>query len=162
MRNHLLNSRWWTAVVLVAGMPGVGCSKPTVADPLRIVLQTSDTLVRPDAPITLTVTATNEGGEPVTWGEGSSSCQLRVIVVVGTDEIPVGLRPCTRDFVPLTLAAGDLRTESWEWRGNIALDGKLDTLPGGEYRLQALAGTLARSDPLVIRVEQASDSTAGT
>jgi hypothetical protein len=162
MRSYLLDSRVWAAVLLSAAVPAAGCSKPAPEDQFELALQASDTLVGPDAPITLTVTATNSGDAPVTWGEGSSSCQFSAIVLVGTDELPIGLRPCTMDLVPLTLGAGETRTESWEWRGDISPQGRLENLPSGEYRIQASAGTLVQSDPLIIRVVREPASTAGS
>lgn len=143
------------AAILSVALSAPGCLILFPKEELRLSLDVSDTRVRPDAPIALTITAANTGDEVVTWGEGSSSCQLSAIVFVGTDEFPIDLRMCTADVVPQELAPDGTRTESWEWRGELLVQGRVDTLPRGEYRIQAVAGGVARSNFRTIRFEPA-------
>lgn len=155
MSRPRLHSGLRLAVIASVAMSTTGCLNLLPKEDLRISLDVSDTRVRPDAPITLTVNASNTGDEPITWGEGSSSCQLSAVVLVGTDEFPVDVRVCTMDLVPQELAPGETRTESWEWRGELLVQGRVDTLPRGEYRVQAFAGSVARSNFRTIRFEPA-------
>ncbi len=158
MRSHRLDSRLRATAFLVAWLPIAGCPSPLPKEGLRISLDVSDTRLRPDAPITLTITANNTGDEVIAWGEGSSSCQLSAVVLIDTDQFPIDLRVCTMDLVPQELAAGETRTESWAWHGEFLVQGALDTLPHGEYRIQATAGNAARSNVRTIRVDSAQGS----
>jgi hypothetical protein len=141
------------AMLLSASLTGTGCLILVPKEDLQISLDVSDTRVRPDAPITLTVTAKNTGDEVMAWGDGSSSCQLGAVVQVGTEEFSIDLRACTMDLVPQELAPGENRVEEWVWRGELLVQGRVDTLPRGEYRIQAMAGSVARSNFRTIRFE---------
>lgn len=158
MRSHRLDSKLRATALLVASLPITGCTGPHPEEGLRISLDVSDTRLGPDAPITLTITATNKGDEVFAWGEGSSSCQLSAVVLIDTDQFPIDLRMCTMDLVPQELAAGETRTESWVWHGEFLVQGALDTLPHGEYRIQATAGSAAQSNLRTIRVDSARGS----
>lgn len=138
----------------------VGCGTACVAifgaEDLELTLDVSSTTVRPDAPITVTVTATNTSDEPIVWGQGSSSCQLDAVVAVGTDLFRIDIRVCTEDLAPQGLDPGETRVEEWSWNGEILVQGTLDTLPPGDYRIWATAGTLARSNFKTVAFEPIS------
>ncbi len=135
------------AVVLTAA----GCIDVFGGSGLELTLVVSDTIAGPDRPITLTVTATSTG-KAVVWGQGSSSCQLAAVVRVGGVDRPIDVRACTDDLVLQGVAAGDTLTEAWSWKAEYAVDGALDTLPTGRYRLYTVAGDLERSRGVVVRV----------
>jgi hypothetical protein len=134
-------------------LPLVGCIAIFDTDDLLLSLDASSTTVRPDSPITLTVTAKNTSGERIEWGRGSSSCQFAAFVAVGTDVFRIDIRACTEDLAPQGLDAGETRTEAWTWNGEIVVEGRLDTLPTGDYRIWATAGTVARSNLKTISIE---------
>jgi hypothetical protein len=139
----------------------VGCIAIFDTDDLLLSLDVSNTTVRPDAPSTLTVTAKNTGDERIVWGQGSSSCQFGAFVAVGTDVFPIDIRACTDDLAPQGLDAGETRTETWTWNGEIVVEGNLDTLPTGDHRIWATAGAAARSNLKTISIEPAVSAAAG-
>lgn len=138
------------AILLV--LPLTGCIDLLSGNDLELTLDVSSTTVRPDAPITLTVTATNESDERIVWGQGSSSCQLSAVVAVGTDLFPIDIRACTDDLAPQGLDPKESRDEAWPWNGEIIVQNTLDTLPPGDYRIWATAGEVARSNLKTITV----------
>jgi hypothetical protein len=126
---------------------------------LELTLDVSGTTVRPNAPITVTVAATNRSDEAIVWGRGSSSCQLDAVVAVGTDLFRIDIRACTDDLAPQGLDPDETRVEKWSWNGEILVQGALDTLPPGDYRIWATAGSLARSNLKTVAFEPASQAT---
>lgn len=144
---------WAASMALVTGV--TACITLFDSETLELTLRVSSTTVRPDAPITVTVTATNHGDERVVWGQGSSSCQLAAVVAVGTDLFPIDIRACTEDLGPQGLDPNERRVEQWSWNGEILVENRLDTLPPGDYRIWATAGTVAQSNYKTIAVEPA-------
>ncbi len=135
------------ALVLAVG----GCGDLFGSNDFALTISSSEDEVAADAPVTLTITAMNLG-DPVVWGQGSSSCQLDAVIHVGLDEFRIGTRGCTDDLVPQGLGRGESRTEQWDWNGTVFDGATLDTLPPGEYVIRAVAGALERSEPRTIRV----------
>jgi hypothetical protein len=144
----LLGSLALAAAVLGAG----GCGDIFGSSDLDLSVSVSDTLVGPDRPITVTLLARSTG-DPVAWGRGSSSCQLTAVVQAGGEDHSIDLRVCTEDLVVQGVAGGDTLTERWTWNAEYVVNGVLDTLPAGRYRLFALAGDSERSGGTTVRVE---------
>ncbi|MGD2134504.1 MAG: hypothetical protein PVF27_00015 [Gemmatimonadales bacterium] len=151
--------RVWTAlrrslarICLLAAVPvGMACGDIFGASDLVSTVTVSDTLVGPDRPITVTLTAMNHG-DAVAWGQGSSSCQLHAVVRVDGHEYPVDLRACTDDLVLRGVAGGAMLTERFDWNGEYVVSDAVGQLPAGRYRLYALAGNLKRSGGEPVRV----------
>ncbi len=139
----------------VAILVSNGCSDLFGGGGLEIALSVSDTVTSPDAPVVVTATAMN-AGDSVIWGQGSSSCQLRAVVLLDSDERRIDYRACTDDLAPQGLGPDESRTEEWMWGGEVFGDGSVDTLPPGEYEIQAVAGELKRSPPVTVQVSAAS------
>jgi hypothetical protein len=137
-----------TTLMIAAG----GCSDVLGNDGLGITITFSDSVVTPDQPVTVTVTVMNLG-DSVVWGRGSSSCQLGALVLtdMGEHRVDVG-RLCTEDFGPQGLAQGESRTEQWPWAGEATIDGMTSSLLLNTYGVVAVAGTVLRSEPRVIRI----------
>jgi hypothetical protein len=132
-----------------------GCSELFGGGGLELAISVSDSTISPDAPVVVTVTAMNLG-DSVIWGQGSSSCQLHAVVWVGSAERRIDYRACTDDLAPQGLGPDESRTEKWMWGGEALGDQSFDTLPPGDYQIQAVAGDAKRSRPLTVQVSAAS------
>ena len=150
----LLSKRLLAAVLLLgaAGLASAGCDDLFGGTDLDLTLAVSDTLVGPDRPVTVTITATSTG-DAVAWGQGSSSCQLTAVVRVDGRDHSIDLRGCTDDLVLQGVVAGGTRVEQWSWSGEYLTDTGFEPLPTGRYDLFALAGDLERSDGEAVRVQ---------
>jgi len=150
----LLSKRHLAAVALLgaAGLASVGCGDLFGGSDLQLTLAVSDTLVGPERPVTVTLTATSTG-DAVTWGQGSSSCQLTAVVRVAGRDHSIDLRGCTDDLVLQGVIADGTRVEQWTWSGEYLVDTGFEPLPAGRYELYALAGDLERSDGEAVRVQ---------
>jgi hypothetical protein len=105
-------------------------------------------------PITMTVVAENASSRRVTWGQGSSSCQLGAVVRVGQESREVfARRACTADLIEQGLDAGESRTESWEWGAEVFGEMGIDSVSPGTYLVRGAAGTAAFSEELAVVVE---------
>ncbi|MDH3456278.1 MAG: hypothetical protein OER90_05500 [Gemmatimonadota bacterium] len=136
--------------ILLVGV--IGCGDLFGGNDFALTVSFSDEQVAADAPVRITVTAMNLG-DPVVWGQGSSSCQLGAVVRVGSDDYPTDIgRGCTEDLVPQGLGRGESRTEWWEWNGVVVNGIALDTLMPGSYEIRGLAGDLERSARRTIQV----------
>lgn len=115
----------------------------------------------PGEPVTIIVTAENTGDDRVEWGEGSSSCQLRLLVRVdGEDLVAPQSRACTDDLAPWTLGPGGSRTESFAWEGLVRRDergGPIERLAPGTYELRGAAGSAAYSEAIRIELREAAE-----
>lgn len=152
-RTQSLTHRLSTLLFLAGvGAAAVGCGDLFGSSELELTLAVSDTLVGPDRPITVTISATSTG-DPVAWGQGSSSCQLTAVVRVDGEDHSIDVRGCTDDLVLQGVVAGGTLTEQWTWSGEYVVDGVLDTLPVGRHRLYALAGDVERSSGTSVRVQ---------
>jgi hypothetical protein len=142
------------AVVLLAagGLAAMGCDDLFGGSGLDLSVAVSDTLVGPDRPVTVTLTATSSG-DAVAWGQGSSSCQLTAVVRVAGRDHSIDLRGCTDDLVLQGVTAGGTRVEQWTWSGEYLAESGFEPLPAGRYHLYALAGDLERSDGQVVRMQ---------
>jgi hypothetical protein len=140
-------------VVLLAagGLAAMGCDDLFGGSGLDLSVAVSDTLVGPDRPVTVTLTATSTG-DAVAWGQGSSSCQLTAVVRVAGKDHSIDLRGCTDDLVLQGVVAGGSRVEQWSWNGQYLTDTGFEPLPAGRYELHALAGDLERSEGVAVRV----------
>lgn len=99
------------------------------------------------------VTAVNHGDERVTWGSGSSSCQLGLVVLDATGRRHnIDFRVCTADLVERGLNPGESRKESFLWDGTIWVDEEMQNLRLGQYRVFGVAGDFQQSEPLTVTV----------
>lgn len=103
-------------------------------------------------PVRVTVTATNAGDSRAMWGRGSSTCQLRLLVRIGTTDFPALVpRPCTADLVDHALDPGESRTETLRWAGGVIRGDSLEVLEPGAYELRGAAGNVT-SEPIHIEL----------
>jgi hypothetical protein len=134
-----------------------GCSDVLWYEGLGITITFSDSVVTPDQPILVTITAMNLA-DSVVWGTGSSSCQLNACVLIGAEERRIDvLRGCTDDLATQGLGRGEAITERWAWNGQALIEGVADTLHEGVYEVVAVAGEVARSEPRTIRIHHGYD-----
>jgi hypothetical protein len=126
------------------------------ANPLEVSVVTLDldgsVVVSPMEQEAFNVSAVNRGDERVVWGSGSSSCQLRLVVLDNSGRRhDIDFRACTDDWVEHRLDPGESITETFLWGGQIMVDQEMEALPSGEYRLIGVAGE-RESPPLTVRV----------
>lgn len=96
---------------------------------------------------------TNTGHERVTWGRGSSSCQLSMYVVVEGVRHSISHGICTANLGEQGLDPGETLTEVFEWGGEVHdIEGEPFLLPDGRYPLIGMAGGRAESRPLWVMV----------
>ncbi len=118
-----------------------------------VTLSTSEAIVSPQAPATISVTARNQSQERVTWGRGSSSCQLTLAVLTPAGQrYAADVRACTEDLVEQGLDAGATRTETFEWGGEAYQGGEMIFLAADSYRLIANAGQKGESQGLDLQL----------
>ena len=120
---------------------------------LELTVSVSNAVVSPGEAVRISVTAENVGSTRISWGHGSSTCQLHVVARVdGRDYLaPDITRICTADYVEMALDPGQGRTESFDWTGHIARD-SLVMLPPGTYGIRGAAGDNWKSPPLSLQV----------
>lgn len=129
----------WTAVLLI-GAGGQGCAN---MGPEGLVISTEvlESTASVNDPARVRVTAANVGLTRVTWGPGSSSCQLWLQVRTGNGGAfaPVDGRVCTADLVTPALEPGESRTETLSWSGRAQVGDSIVVLEPGVYQLRGLA-----------------------
>jgi hypothetical protein len=126
---------------------------------LAVVARAERGVVTPDEPAVIEVTAVNMGDSRVQWGNGSSTCQLGLAVLVDGEEVQAfSRRACTSDYRPHALGPGETRRETFEWDGRIfrSSTGPAEPLAPGVYEVYGVAGDLARSRTIRIRVDGGS------
>jgi hypothetical protein len=144
--------------VLAVAIPLQGCAllAPTA---LEVTAEVERSEAAPDEPAIVRVTATNRGSRRVRWGEGSSTCQLWLVVRVdGVDRRAPMDRVCTMDLRPHTLEPGESRTEVVGWTGLVQIGHGPDAvhrLPAGEYEVRGAAGWVAASAPVIVTLRDA-------
>jgi hypothetical protein len=122
---------------------------------LNVTIEASENVLSLTEHVGLTVSVKNDGPSRVVWGNGSSSCQLGVVVRIGEiNLIAPGDRDCTDDLSEQGLDPGKSRSETWIWDGRVLGDDGLESLPAGEYDVYGTAGLRRSGEPVVIRVIQ--------
>ena len=140
------SSMWFGLALLFAA-----CSPSDDTD-LEVTISASSDVVSPSQPVTFTVSVENRGDSRIVWSMGSSTCQLALTVEVEGQDYPAhNMRGCTMDYVEQGLDSGESRSEALTWLGHIRRD-SLELLPPGVYGVRAVAGDLARSAPIEIKV----------
>jgi hypothetical protein len=122
-------------------------------DDLDISVSAPGGVVSPGEALAVEVTAENRGDSRVTWGEGSSTCQLHLEVRLdGHDYLaPAVPRICTADYVEMGLDPGQARTEVLSWAGYVLRD-SLELLLPGTYALRGAAGSDWKSPPIEVEI----------
>ena len=101
----------------------------------------------------LRVTARNPTDGRITWGRGSSSCQLSADVHADGAWLPIlTLRICRSDMVDQGLDPGESREEFLFWDGVVMRGGVRDTLVPGRYVVRGRAGDQGASGGLAIHL----------
>jgi hypothetical protein len=137
-----------TIALLAVIATGCGLVSPQA---LHVEAFAEQAVASPEAPALITVTATNVGESRVTWGPGSSTCQLGLIVRVGGgDHHATAERICTADTRTFVLEPGESRSEVLEWDGQAQVDGEVVRLEPGDYELRGVAPPVGTSAPVVI------------
>jgi len=123
------------------------------ASAVDVVITASGFKASQSKPVILTVTVTNPGRSPVMLGVGSSSCQLGSIVRVKSRwEYVLDIRTCTADYVEHWLGAGESRSESWGWNGEIVVRGVRESLQPGKYLVKGKVGKWTSRHSIEIEV----------
>jgi hypothetical protein len=149
------------AILIILAMAAVACSAPLQPGlaqsegELQVTATANQSVASASNPVTVTVTAENIGDRRVVWGHGSGSCQLGLVVRVGTTDLEAGPpRMCTMDYAEHGLDPGESRTEVFEWSGEALRDRTMIQLDPGVYELLGAAGE-HRSDPIRIILQGA-------
>jgi hypothetical protein len=134
------------------------CAEPTGAKQrLGVSVTTSAPIVSVAHPITVTVTATNEGSRPVEVIANGCPEAYRVISTSGATVAP-GPTFCALIGMDRRLQPGERIVFSYTWAGTTrpSPDRPLVALPAGAYRLQGVVQTYdgeVSSDPIEVRVQ---------
>lgn len=133
-----------------------GCSALFAAGALRLTASADRSVASPDDPALIRVTAANIGSDRATWGSGSSTCQLHLLVRIdGVDLFAPSSRICTADLRTFSLKPGESRTEVLNWAGQVKRDlsaGTTEWLEPGIYEVRGVAGDVAKSAPVLVEV----------
>lgn len=150
----MVRSTGSVAPLILSGVLGlVGCSTDDGGDAIHFEVSAVSLVANPTEPAVLEVTVENRGPSRVTWGRGSSSCQLDLAVRIGLRDVQANVvRACTSDLVEQGLDPGERRTEELPWSGEVRRDGEVEALPAGTYPVRAAAGDIARSEPVAVRL----------
>jgi len=118
---------------------------------LHVEVAAEEAVASPEGPALVSVTATNLGDRRASWGHGSSTCQLALLVRVdGTDYYASPERVCTADSRLLSLESGQSRTEVLAWTGRAQIGQAVIQLEPGEYELRGAAGHESTSAPILV------------
>lgn len=153
---HRMPRTVWVAI----GLTVMGCAAFALDGDLVVSSRVADDGATPGDPALIEVTAQNTGDSRIQWGNGSSSCQLSLVVRVdGEDWRAIDRRGCTLDYAPQALGAGESRTETIPWGGEVlrkGSQGPVMRLEPGVYEVRGAAGDVASSAPVAVRVEAES------
>ena len=142
-------------MIIILAMGLAGCGNGFGPDALHLEIQPAAAAFPHDGPFTFGITARNDGDEPITWGQGSSSCQLEAFVRVDGQDYRFASRVCTSDLAPQGLEPGASRTERLLFEGQY-FDGTTPVpLPPGEYEFRGAAGDVARSRHVKVEIRAA-------
>lgn len=140
---------------LLALAVAMGCTSVVAPNPLQVTTSADPAVTSPAEPAVVRVTVTNLGDERVTWGRGSSTCQLHLLVRVGGVDLPASYtRICSLDLDELSLKPGASRTEGIRWAGHVQGKNSGDPprlLMPGLYKVRGAAGRTA-GEPVLVRV----------
>ena len=129
-----------------------GCGNPLDVRLVPVDLA-GDSTVSPSNPGEYVVAVENNGDERITWGIGSSSCQLSLFVIADNVRHRIDWRVCTEDLIEQGLDPGESRSETFQWDGHVPdIEGQPFLLPEGRYQVIGTAGSEGESEPLSVRV----------
>ncbi len=104
-------------------------------------------------PILITVTIENTLENTISWGSGSSSCQLSALVRINKNDFQLPInRYCVTDMVNWELNPGQTRSESWNWVGEYDDGSLIDTLGIGNYSIYGTAGDWISKFPVEVEI----------
>lgn len=141
------------ALVLSLAVVMAGACSPFGSDQLELTVTVVQPFLAPDDPAIFEVTAVNRGIGRVTWGPGSSTCQLHLLVRVDEEDVGAAVdRACSLLPVTHSLDPGQARSEIIPWEGRILSSTGIVALEPGVYEVRAVARPVATSDPVSITV----------
>ncbi|MGH7599251.1 MAG: hypothetical protein ACREOI_23075 [bacterium] len=143
----------WPCLALGATLLFYGCSIFGEDERVEVALAASAATVSSTNPVTINVTANNQGEGRVVWGRGSSSCQLGAVIQVGNENCRIDIRACTSDLAEQGLEPGEHRNESWLWDGQIFQNNQAGPLPAGRYKIYGTAGGWLSKAPIEIEIK---------
>ncbi|MGH7450111.1 MAG: hypothetical protein ACRENG_02065 [bacterium] len=143
----------WPCLALGAALLVCGCSIFDNDEQVEVAISASANSTSPTNPVTLNVTANNQGEGRVVWGRGSSSCQLDAVIQAGNENYRVGWRACTSDLAEQGLDPGERRNENWLWDGQIFQNNQAGPLPAGRYKIYGTAGGWLSKTPVEIEIK---------
>lgn len=114
-------------------------------------------IATPDAPVAVRVTVRNIGEARASWGPGSSTCKLQLMVRVdGVDRFAPVNRVCTMDLTTHVLDPGESYIETLTWDGRVQLGSGpegIEQLPPGTYELLGYAKDGATSERVLVTLK---------
>lgn len=148
------------ALSLMFLLSGSGSCSLLGSGSLVVVASAEELVAVPGEPVPITVTVSNVGDARAEWGQGSSTCQLALLVRVNGEDYlaPLIQAVCTMDLAPHGLGPGESRTEVLGWDGLIQREpgrDSIERLGPGTYEVRGAAGLVARSEPVMITLEPA-------
>jgi hypothetical protein len=127
----------------------------TTPESLHAVAVAEIVVATPERPAVIEITVTNEGNRRATYGSGSSTCQLHLLVrVEGVDRFAATERMCTADHRTYTLEPGASRSETLAWDGRAWIGNAAVQLEPGEFEVRGAAGHKAMSVPVIITLQE--------
>jgi len=143
----------WPCFALGAALLFCGCSIFGENERVEVAIAASAATVSPTNPVTINVSANNQGEGRVVWGRGSSSCQLGAVIQAGNENYRIDIRACTSDLAEQGLEPGERRNESWLWDGQIFRSNQPERLAPGRYKIYGTAGGWLSKTPVEIEVK---------
>jgi len=138
---------------LVSVLAMVGCAL-TMPGFLKVTALAEKPIATFEEPALVRITATSVAERRFTFGEGSSTCQLHLLVRVdGIDRRAVDERLCTADTRTHSLQPGESRTELLPWSGRVQMDDEIVDLHPGLYEVRGGAGFKGVSAPIAVMLE---------
>ncbi len=134
------------------GLIMIGCSKSNQDEDYIITISSSEIVTSIQEPVTISVTIENLSENEISWGSGSSSCQLTAFVRINNKDYSIDIKFCTADYSPWILDPNETRTESWNWIGEYFHDSVFDTLDSGTYTIYGAAGDWISESPIEVEV----------
>lgn len=140
-------------ILSAIGLIMIGCSQSNQDEDYIITISSSEIITSIQEPATISVTIENLSENEISWGSGSSTCQLKAFVKINNIDYSIFIhRACTYDYIPWVLDPGHIRTESLNWIGEYSHNSVFDTLDPGTYTLYGAAGDWISDSSIEVEV----------